>query len=193
MFSSFTNNILRTVGLITLMVSLPACSVFKGNGETESHLMALEQSIINQQSVIERLSSENEHFQMQNHQMGSEIISLKERLSQMDALELKLNELETKSNRLANLGSGSFGVHLASYRGVETATAGWHEYVSKYPDSFDGLEGLLEIFESPNGEVFFRLKAATFRTEDGAQQFCNEMEALSEYCMVDDADGDLIE
>ena len=186
-------SIFKSLIALTIVLGLPACSLTGGDEETQNQLLMMETQVANQQAVIEGLSSQTQSMQMQNQQMAMEINSLRERISHFQSLEEKVMQLEEMASRRVNLGPGNYAVHLASYRGIETATAGWHNYVERYADQFSGLEGLLEQYESPNGQIFFRLKAASFSSESSAQQFCNDMESLNEYCMVDDTNGDLIE
>jgi cell division septation protein DedD len=74
-------------------------------------------------------------------------------------------------------------VHLASYRGEETALRGWAELQAAYP-VLAGLDARLELAHIPEQGDFLRLKAGPFDTAADARAVCEELQAAGQYCMA---------
>lgn len=92
---------------------------------------------------------------------------------------------------LAEARSVFHAVHLASYRGHETAAAGWETLHAMFPDVLDGLSARLESVEIEGRGEFLRLKAGPFDTRDEARAACNAIEAAGAYCALSDFTGEL--
>jgi hypothetical protein len=80
-------------------------------------------------------------------------------------------------------------VHLASYRGVETAREGWGELVSAHGDLLGSLDARLSEVEIAGQGRYLRLKAGPFDTADEARTVCRALIATGEYCAVVDFSG----
>jgi len=81
-------------------------------------------------------------------------------------------------------------VHLASYRGAETAEAGWETLHAMFPDVLDGLSARLESVEIEGRGEFLRLKAGPFDTREAARSACRAIEAAGAYCAIADFTGE---
>ena len=79
-------------------------------------------------------------------------------------------------------------IHLASYRGEDTARRGWAELQGEYP-SLAGLEARLEGVDIPGQGHYLRLKAGPFDTPDAALSACGEIRARGAFCQPVDFTG----
>lgn len=80
------------------------------------------------------------------------------------------------------------GIHLASYRGEDTASRGWHELQARFVD-LTGLEARIERTEIAGRGEYLRLKAGPFDTAEAARAACGAIEAAGEYCRPVDFTG----
>ncbi|MBB5518812.1 SPOR domain-containing protein [Amphiplicatus metriothermophilus] len=88
------------------------------------------------------------------------------------------------------LASVLYGVHLASYRGVEEARAGWRRLQRENPDELGLLEPrLAEITLDARG-TFLRLIGGGFSSAEKAAALCARLKARGVYCAVTGFDGE---
>ena len=81
-------------------------------------------------------------------------------------------------------------VHLASYRGVETARRGWDELVFAHGDVLAQLEPRLSEADIPGQGIYLRLKAGPFDNVVEARAVCEQLASNSgQYCVVVDFSG----
>ena len=77
---------------------------------------------------------------------------------------------------------GPWAVHLASYRGMSRATAGWTTLVKKFPQ-LDRLSMLTSEFDPGNGRgTYVRLMARGFPTKAEATSFCGPLKSAGQFC-----------
>ena len=88
------------------------------------------------------------------------------------------------------LSSVLYGVHLASYRAVEEARAGWRELQREHPDELGLLEPRIERVMVPERGVFLRLIGGGFSSEDKATALCRRLKEKQLYCAVASFDGE---
>ena len=79
-------------------------------------------------------------------------------------------------------------IHLASYRGEETAARGWSALQARFP-ALAPLEARIEWVELDGQGAYFRLKAGPFDTAAAARDACAQVEAAGEYCRRVDFTG----
>ena len=82
-----------------------------------------------------------------------------------------------------------YGVHLASYRHVEDARAGWRKLQRENPDELGLLEPRIEEITIKGRGQFVRLIGGGFSTRDKAEQLCSRLRAKRLYCAVMDFEG----
>ncbi|WP_291844358.1 SPOR domain-containing protein [Maricaulis sp.] len=80
-------------------------------------------------------------------------------------------------------------IHLASYRGLETATRGWAELVVEHGSLLAGLEPRLSRAEIAGQGEYLRLKAGPFDSAGDAQAACARITSSGDYCAVVDFSG----
>jgi hypothetical protein len=107
-----------------------------------------------------------------------------------DAVAMAAQEAPPPPPDLADARSVFHAVHLASYRGPETAAAGWRTLHAMFPDVLDGLSARLESVEIEGRGEFLRLKAGPFDTRNEARAACNAIEAAGAYCALSDFTGE---
>ena len=90
---------------------------------------------------------------------------------------------------LAGARSLLHAIHLASYRGEETAARGWRELSAEHPE-LAALEPRLERVDIPGRGEFLRLKAGPFTTWGGANEVCDYLRGENWSCAVMDFTGD---
>lgn len=81
------------------------------------------------------------------------------------------------------------GVHLASYRLMENAVAGWSELQAAYPDLLSDRHARLETTDIEGRGEFLRLKAGPFDSAAEAAAICAQLEQAGAYCMPIDFSG----
>lgn len=82
-----------------------------------------------------------------------------------------------------------YGVHLASYRRVEDARAGWRKLQRENPDELGLLEPRVENITIPGRGDFIRLIGGGFSSREKAEELCERLRARHLYCTVRDFDG----
>ena len=106
-----------------------------------------------------------------------------------DAVDSVSPELLPPPADMVDAPSLRHAVHLASYRGVETAREGWGELVSAHGDLLGSLDARLSEVEIAGQGRYLRLKAGPFDTADEARTVCRALIATGEYCAVVDFSG----
>ena len=77
---------------------------------------------------------------------------------------------------------GPWAVHLASYRALDRAKAGWNTLVKKFPQ-LDKLSMLTSEFDPGNGRgTYVRLMARGFPTQGEATTFCGPLKSAGQFC-----------
>lgn len=77
---------------------------------------------------------------------------------------------------------GPWAVHLASYRALSRARAGWTTLVKKFPQ-LDRLSMLTSEFDPGNGRgTYVRLMARGFPTQSEATAFCGPLKSAGQFC-----------
>jgi hypothetical protein len=77
---------------------------------------------------------------------------------------------------------GPWAVHLASYRAMGQAQAGWETMKKKFPQ-LDTLSILTSEFDPGNGRgTYVRLMARGFPTKGEATAFCSSLKSAGQFC-----------
>ncbi|MGE0407766.1 MAG: SPOR domain-containing protein [Amphiplicatus sp.] len=83
-----------------------------------------------------------------------------------------------------------FGVHLASYRAVNDARAGWSKLQRDNPDELGLLEPrIIKVTIADRGD-FIRLIAGGFASEEKAGRLCRRLRAKGVFCAVTGFEGE---
>ena len=171
-----------------LILSACASGPFQSglDDEAKLRLEAMDASLELKDVSITSLEERVTALEDENFQIGKEINMMRDNIA-----KLETQPMATSASQPTNMATytGAIGVHLASYRNMETTTAGWHTFVEKYGEHFNGVRGIVSIFTSQAGESFFRLKAGPFASKEDAHNFCTTLEALDDYCNVDSFEG----
>ena len=88
------------------------------------------------------------------------------------------------------LSSVLFGVHLASYKTMDKARAGWRELQRKYPDELGLLEPRVEQVMIPERGVFLRLIGGGFSSQEKATSLCERLKNKGRYCAIAGFNGE---
>ncbi len=81
-------------------------------------------------------------------------------------------------------------VHLASFRQVDAARAGWRELQAAHSDLLGGLDYRISAVELSGGRgTFYRVKAGPFTDITSAEEVCRLMKARNAYCVLGDFTG----
>jgi hypothetical protein len=80
-------------------------------------------------------------------------------------------------------------VHLASYRQLEHAAAGWLELRAQHGSVLANLEPRLAEADLGERGVFLRLKAGPLDSPEAARALCAEVEAAGQWCAPSDFNG----
>ncbi len=91
------------------------------------------------------------------------------------------NEATSGEVRLSN---ALFGVHLASYKTLEKARAGWSELQRTFPDELGLLEPRIEEVMIPDRGPFLRLIGGGFSSREKASSLCELLRGKGKYCEV---------
>ncbi len=83
-----------------------------------------------------------------------------------------------------------FGVHLASYRRMEEARAGWRQLQRENPDELGLLEPRVEGVDVEEKGRFLRLIGGGFASKEKAEILCGELKAKGLFCSVASFEGD---
>lgn len=88
--------------------------------------------------------------------------------------------------------SGTFAVHLASYRLEENVARGWETFKSDYPQVLNRLEARGARISINGKGDYIRLLVGPFQSPRDARALCTELKSLDEYCNVMPFEGALI-
>jgi hypothetical protein len=81
-------------------------------------------------------------------------------------------------------------VHLASFRGQDSARQGWRELQATYSDLLGGLDYRISAVQLSGGRgTFYRVKAGPFTDTSSAEEICNLMKSRNAYCVLSDFTG----
>lgn len=81
-------------------------------------------------------------------------------------------------------------VHLASFRGLDSARQGWRELQAAHSDLLGGLDYRISPVELSGGRgTFYRVKAGPFTDTASAEDICNLMKSRNAYCVLSDFTG----
>lgn len=83
-----------------------------------------------------------------------------------------------------------FGVHLASYRRMEEARAGWRQLQRENPDELGLLEPRVEGVDVENKGRFLRLIGGGFSSKDKAEALCAQLKTKDMFCSVASFEGE---
>lgn len=83
-----------------------------------------------------------------------------------------------------------FGVHLASYRHVEEARAGWRQLQRSNPEELGLLEPRVEAVTIDGKGEFLRLIGGGFTARDKAEALCAELKENGLFCSVASFEGE---
>jgi hypothetical protein len=88
----------------------------------------------------------------------------------------------TQSSGASGMMQGPWAVHLASYRAMGRAQAGWTSLKRKFPQ-LDKLSMLTSEFDPGNGRgTYVRLMARGFPTRAEATAFCRPLKSAGQFC-----------
>lgn len=96
---------------------------------------------------------------------------------------------ENEAERDVELASVLFGVHLASYRQADEASAGWARLQRDFPAELGLLEPRLESVTIEGRGEFLRLIGGAFSSAEKAAALCATLKAKGVYCAVTDFGG----
>ncbi len=83
-----------------------------------------------------------------------------------------------------------YGVHLASYRKMEEARAGWRQLQRQNPDELGLLEPRVEDVTVKDKGKFLRLIGGGFSAKDKAEALCSQLKAKGMFCSVAGFEGE---
>jgi len=86
--------------------------------------------------------------------------------------------------------SGRYGVHLASYRVIDNAYAGWDILLGRHINELGLLEPRIAAADIPGLGLHYRLKAGPLATREEAISLCERIKTGGDYCAVMAFDGD---
>lgn len=82
-----------------------------------------------------------------------------------------------------------YGVHLASYRGMEEARTGWRQLQRENPDELGLLEPRIETVMVEGKGKFLRLVGGGLSSEETASALCAQLKAKGLFCSVAGFEG----
>ncbi len=85
--------------------------------------------------------------------------------------------------------SGSFAIHLASYKHMQYLERGWTELRKQFPVLLAHQVPRAKRFTRDDGTVYIRLKAGPFETKQQVYDLCNKLKAKQVYCALSRFDG----
>lgn len=91
-------------------------------------------------------------------------------------------EPEPMPSTIVAAAEGDFMVHLASYRKIADADAGWGALMVDHSDLLGDLEIQINRVNIPDKGVFYRLQAGPLVSMTAATQLCRQLEARETYC-----------
>jgi len=81
-------------------------------------------------------------------------------------------------------------VHLASFRGQDSARQGWRELQATHSDLLGGLDYRISPVQLSGGRgTFYRVKAGPFTDTASAEEICRLMKSRNAYCVLSDFTG----
>lgn len=83
-----------------------------------------------------------------------------------------------------------YGIHLASYRSVESARFGWYYLTERFPDSLSGRHARLAPVDDLTTGLYRRLLIGPWRYPSDAQESCNTLRQAGVYCEVEPFSGE---
>ncbi|WP_425407951.1 SPOR domain-containing protein [Hyphococcus sp.] len=83
-----------------------------------------------------------------------------------------------------------FGVHLASYRKMDEARAGWRQLQRQNPDELGLLEPRVETIQVKDKGLFLRLIGGGFSERDKAISLCAQLKTRGMFCSVESFEGE---
>ncbi|HBS35149.1 MAG TPA: hypothetical protein DEA50_08755 [Parvularcula sp.] len=83
-----------------------------------------------------------------------------------------------------------WGVHLASYRRMEEASAGWAKLQRDNPDQLGLLEPRIERVDVEGKGAYLRLVGGGFSSREKAKALCDELAAKGVFCRVANFGGE---
>lgn len=86
--------------------------------------------------------------------------------------------------------SALWGVHLASYREPDEASAGWKKLQRENPDELGLLEPRVERVSVEGKGVYLRLVGGGFSSRDTAKALCDKLAAKGVFCRIANFGGD---
>ena len=85
--------------------------------------------------------------------------------------------------------SGSFAIHLASYKHMQYLQRGWSELREQFPVLLANQVPRAKSITRDDGTVYIRLKAGPFKTKQQVYDLCNKLKAKQIYCALSRFDG----
>ena len=85
--------------------------------------------------------------------------------------------------------SGSFAIHLASYKHMQYLQRGWTELQEQFPVLLANQVPRAKSITRDDGTVYIRLKAGPFKTKQQVYDLCNKLKAKQVYCALSRFDG----
>lgn len=86
-------------------------------------------------------------------------------------------------------GSVMPAIHLASYRRLEMAEAGWRQLASKYASVLGAVSPRAEVADLGERGIFYRLKGGPFPSREAAERACAAIRDGGDFCRVTTFDG----
>lgn len=84
----------------------------------------------------------------------------------------------------AIVGDGPFAAQIASLRSADAADAAWTRYSRRAPDLFAKARKDVQQADLGDRGVYFRVRAGYFANRADAAQFCGQVKALGQECLV---------
>lgn len=101
----------------------------------------------------------------------------------------ELDTPQAHAPRIDDTGAG-YGIHLASYRSVESARFGWYYLTERFPDSLSGRHARLAPVDDLTTGLYRRLLIGPWRYPSDAQESCNTLRQEGVYCEVEPFSGE---
>jgi tetratricopeptide (TPR) repeat protein len=83
---------------------------------------------------------------------------------------------------VAGAAAGKTHVHLASYRGMDTAREGWTALSTRYAGLLRGMSPVYDPVTLPGKGRFIRLKAGPVAIPGGPARLCDQLRAAGQFC-----------
>lgn len=97
---------------------------------------------------------------------------------------------ENEANGAIEMSSVLYGVHLASYRHIDHARAGWAKLQRENPDELGLLEPRIEAVEIEGRGRFLRLIGGGFSSQEKAESLCAKLKAKGVFCAATGFNGE---